>query len=115
MKSGSVRPRRYAARRNRAQGFSEAMPPSRPIPSINIKNEETCRLVQELAALTGETLTGAVNEAVRQRLERVRKSGRGDLAERLLAIGRECAAELGEDFRKLDVDALLYDEKGLPR
>jgi antitoxin VapB len=94
------------------------MPPSRPIPSINIKNEETCRLVQELAALTGETLTGAINEAVRERLERFRQkrhTRKAGLAERLLAIGRECAADLGEEYRSLDHDALLYDEKGMPR
>lgn len=31
---------------------------------LNIKNDETYRLVKELAKLTGETLTGAVTQAV---------------------------------------------------
>jgi predicted HicB family RNase H-like nuclease len=37
------------------------------------------------------------------------------LADRLLAIGRDCAARLGEEYRSIDHDALLYDDKGLPR
>ena len=38
--------------------------------SLNIKNEETCRLAAELARLTGETKTGAITVALRERLER---------------------------------------------
>ena len=69
---------------------------------LNIKSEEAHRLAQELAALTGETMTAAVTEAVRERLARVqRENGRG-LAERLLAIGRDCAAHLKEPFRSVD-------------
>ena len=82
---------------------------------LNIKSEEAHRLAQELAALTGETMTAAVTEAVRERLARVqRENGRG-LAERLLAIGRDCAAHLKEPFRSVDHGELLYDERGLPR
>ena len=40
--------------------------------SLNIKNAETYRLVRELAEATGESLTEAVGNAVRERLERVR-------------------------------------------
>ena len=36
--------------------------------SLNIKSAETHQLVQELAALTGETQTMAVTVAVRERL-----------------------------------------------
>ena len=38
--------------------------------SLNIKNEETCRLAGELARLTGATMTGAITVALRDRLER---------------------------------------------
>ena len=38
--------------------------------SLNIKNEETCRLASELANLTGETMTGAITVALLERLER---------------------------------------------
>ena len=60
--------------------------------SLNIKNEETHRLAQELARLTGESMTAAVTEALRERLERVRRERATGLADRLLAIGKDCAA-----------------------
>ena len=41
--------------------------------SLNIKNDETCRLARELASLTGETVTGAVTVALRDRLVRERR------------------------------------------
>ena len=86
-----------------------------PQMGLNIKNAETHRLVQELAALTGESMTAAVTEAVRERLDRVRRERGVSLAERLLAIGKECAAHLKEPFRSIDHGDLLYDERGLPR
>lgn len=83
--------------------------------SLNIKNDETHRLAQELASLTGESMTAAVTEALRERLERVRGERSGSLAERLLAIGRETAPLFKEPFRSIDHGDLLYDERGLPR
>ena len=80
---------------------------------LNIKNDKTYRLVEELAKLTGETLTGAVTQAVRERLDRLRRERR--LADRLLLIGKDCAARLKEPFRSGDHGDLLYDEHGLPR
>ena len=41
--------------------------------SLNIKNEETHQLARELAALTGESMTGAITVALRERLERERR------------------------------------------
>jgi antitoxin VapB len=82
---------------------------------MNIKNKEAYRLTKQLSKLTGESLTTAVTEAVRERLDRVRREQDVDLAERLLAIGRDCAAHLKEPFRTIDHDELLYDERGLPR
>ena len=82
---------------------------------LNIKNEETHRLAQELADLTGETMTAAVTEAVRERLDRVRGARGLSLADRLVAIGKDCAAHLKEPFRSADHGELLYDERGLPR
>jgi len=82
---------------------------------LNIKNEETYRLVEELARLTGETMTAAVTEAVRERLDRIRRDSDGPLSERLLTIGKDCARRLKEPFRSADHGDLLYDERGLPR
>jgi len=83
--------------------------------SLNIKNEKTHRLVRELARATGESMTAAVDKAVKERLERVRGNKKENLAERLLQIGRECAPLWKEPYRSIDHGELLYDEKGLPR
>jgi antitoxin VapB len=83
--------------------------------SLNIKNEETYRLAHELAGLTGESLTAAVTVAVRERLDRLRQSKKGTLSDRLLNIGKDCAAHMKEPFLTVEHGDLLYDEKGLPR
>jgi len=82
--------------------------------ALNIKNKETYKLAEELAELTGENMTQAVTEALRERLDRVRHP-RSGLADRLLQIGRDCAGRLKEPFRSMDHGDLLYDENGLPR
>ena len=82
---------------------------------MNIKNEETYKLTKQLAKLTGESLTTAVTEAVRERLVRVRSERGEDLAERLLEIGRDCAAHLKKPFRTIDHGEMLYDDRGLPK
>ena len=83
--------------------------------SLNIKNDETHRLAQELASLTGESMTAAVTEALRERLERVRREHKTGLAERLHAIGKDAAARMKEPWRSIDHGDLLYDERGLPK
>ena len=82
--------------------------------SLNIKSAEAHRLALELSRETGESLTQAVTQAVRERLDRVRGERRGRLAERLLEIGRESAPRLKQPLRTVDHGELLYDEKGLP-
>ena len=84
--------------------------------SLNIKNAETCRLAGELARLTGETMTGAITVALRDRLEREQR--RRDLparVQRLLAIGERCAAEMRPGPSAVEHGDALYDERGLPR
>ena len=84
--------------------------------SLNIKNKETCRLAAELADLTGETMTGAITVALRERLEReVSRRGAEARARRLLAIGRRCAGMLDNGASAAAHGDLLYDERGLPR
>jgi len=80
--------------------------------SLNIKNEQTHRLVQELAALTGESMTAAVTEAVRERLDRVRDKG---MKERIMKIAKESGPRWKEPYKSIDHGDLLYDEKGLPK
>lgn len=80
--------------------------------SLNIKNEETHRMAQELASLTGESMTTAVTEAVRERLTRVKSKG---MAERIMKLAKRCAPLWKEPFKSVDHGDLLYDEKGLPK
>jgi antitoxin VapB len=82
--------------------------------TLNIKNPETYRLATELARLTGETLTQAVTEAVRERLERVSRQRQKATAAELLAIGQRCAAHLHTPATSGEHATLLYDEQGLP-
>ena len=79
--------------------------------SLNIKNEETHRMAQELAALTGESLTAAVTEAVREKLARVKGK---TISERIAKIRKEVAKELKGE-RLPDHAELLYDDRGLPK
>ena len=84
--------------------------------SLNIKNEDTTRLIRELADLTGESMTGAVTEAVRERLQRLKDSeGRQGMADRIHAIAADMHARLPADFFDIDHGDLLYDEYGLPK
>ncbi len=84
--------------------------------SLNIKNAETYRLIRQLAELTGESMTGAVTEAVRERLERLTAAEqKAGMAERLHAIATDMRSRLPDDFFDIEHGDLLYDEDGLPK
>lgn len=83
--------------------------------AMNIKNPEAYRLAHRLAELTGESVTRAVTESLRERLERLETDRDGPLAARLLAIGRDCAGRLPDHARDVDHGDLLYGADGLPR
>lgn len=83
--------------------------------SLNIKNEDTHKLVQQLADLTGETLTEAVTVSVSERLKRVKGKKLTSLADRLLAIGKDCAGRLKGPIATVEHGQLLYNEQGLPK
>ena len=79
---------------------------------LNIKNEEAHKLAQEVATLTGENLSTAVTEALREKLARLRSNG---LTERLMDIGREFSSRMSAETRTFDIASELYDEHGLPK
>jgi antitoxin VapB len=81
--------------------------------SMNIKNAEAHRLARELAELTGESVTTAVLESLRERLERMEGPTADERAELMLAIGRRTAPRL--EGAETNHDRLLYDSWGLPR
>jgi antitoxin VapB len=82
---------------------------------LNIRNEETEELANALAKLTGETKTEAVTQALRERLQRVRRArAKRRLADELDEIAQHCSALPVRDPRTAD-EIMGYDENGLPR
>lgn len=81
--------------------------------ALNIKSPEADRLARELTATTGESLTTAVEAALRERLERERGRGRAaTIARRLHALGDEVRSLPVRDSRSAET-ILGYDEHGL--
>lgn len=82
---------------------------------LSIKSYETERLAREIAAKTGESLTGAIQTALQERLERLNRHQQN----------RNLANQLSEILRRVDRLPVLdsrgpdeivgYDENGLPR
>ena len=84
--------------------------------SLNIKNEETCELARELATLTGESMTGAITVALRERLERERRDrSLESRIQELQSIARRCASLLKNGPSAVEHGDYLYGEDGLPR
>jgi len=84
--------------------------------SLNIKNDETCRLASELANLTGETMTGAITVALQERLERELRSRSVEARlEAMRAIAQRCSKLLRPGPSAVEHGDFLYDEHGLPK
>jgi antitoxin VapB len=82
--------------------------------ALHIRNAEADRLARQLAQRTGESLTDAIVQSLRERLDRHPERARPtDLAAELLAIGRQCASLPQLDTRSAD-EILGYDDHGLP-
>jgi antitoxin VapB len=82
--------------------------------SLNIKSPEAHDMAAQLARLTGESMTKAVIEAIRERLERKRRErDREKIVAEAMAIARRVASYPRRDRRPHG--QLLYDERGLPR
>ncbi len=82
---------------------------------LNIRNQQAEELAAALARLTGETKTEAVTQALKERLERVRRTRAARrLADDLDEIALHCAQLPSRDTRSDDA-ILGYDEHGLPR
>lgn len=82
--------------------------------ALNIKNPEAERLARELAEATGENITRAVTQALRERL--IRKTGRVPdvtLREDIRRIQERVASLPVLDDRTPD-EIVGYDEHGLP-
>lgn len=82
--------------------------------ALSIKDPEADRLAREVARATGETLTAAVVQSLRERLLRIWRPKGRPLSAELLRIGERCAALPVLDDRSAD-QILDYDAHGLPR
>lgn len=88
---------------------------------LNIKNPSTEANIRALAARTGESLTDAIDTAVREKLERMKAAenerAEPPLLERLQPLLDAIAAEReakGDTRTSKELLDDLYDEHGLP-
>ena len=83
--------------------------------ALSIKNDEADRLARELAESTGESLTEAVINALRERLERITgRRSRPPVRDEIARMQARIASLPILDDRS-DSEILGYDETGLPR
>ena len=82
--------------------------------ALNIKDPETDKLARRLADATGENVTVAVRNALKEKIDRLPKRAGRSRFDELMAIGARCAALKDIDRRPPD-EILSYDEIGLPR
>jgi antitoxin VapB len=82
--------------------------------ALSIKSIETENLAREIAAKTGESLTGAIQKALEERLDRLNNNRRSHaLAAQIDDILQRVDAMPDLDARTPD-EIIGYDENGLP-
>ena len=86
---------------------------------LNIKKPSTEAAIRKLAAQTGESLTEAVESAVREKLERIKATSRpqtgAELLERLQPLLDAVAAKRTDHRSSQEIMDEFYDEYGLPK
>jgi len=83
--------------------------------ALSIKSMEVERMAREIAAKTGESITGAIQKALQERLDRLKRERRSQIVVSQL---QEILSRVDQlpvlDSRSPD-QILGYDENGLPR
>jgi antitoxin VapB len=83
--------------------------------ALSIKSIETENLAREVAAKTGESLTGAIQKSLEERLERLKTNRQSqNLAAQIDDILERVDAMPDLDPRTPD-EIIGYDDDGLPR
>lgn len=83
--------------------------------ALSIKSIEVERMAREISSKTGESLTGAIQKALEERLERLKQARRQPiLSSQLEEILQRVDRLPVLDPRSPD-EILGYDENGLPR
>ncbi len=80
--------------------------------ALTINHPDAELLVQELIACTGETLTQAVLNALRERIKKEKERRAISLKDELLQIGKQCAALPVLDNRRPE-EILGYNQNGV--
>ena len=87
--------------------------------SLNIKNEETHRLVRRLAELTGQSQTSAVEDAVRRRLAELTREDETPSPAASPTSWRSSAgqssAAMTDEVKQSTSNDFLYDDLGMPK
>jgi len=82
---------------------------------LNIKSEDAYELATRLAKLTGKSLTTAVTDALREKLEREERTrDKAAKIERVMALAADLRAHMTPPFSSSDPDE-FYDADGLPK
>lgn len=90
--------------------------------AVLIKDDDADRMIRELAERTGETITEAVKQAVRERLDRAVRRAQSPLTPDEIADRRKRVAKILTYFDSLpninehltEDEILGYDKNGLP-
>ncbi|MBX3093141.1 MAG: type II toxin-antitoxin system VapB family antitoxin [Cryobacterium sp.] len=82
--------------------------------ALSIKDPEADRLVRELAAATGESITDAARTAFAERLQRVRARAVPEADRALIRDIIERARKRKIVDTRTDDEILGYDENGIP-
>jgi antitoxin VapB len=82
--------------------------------AISIKSMEAERLAREIAAKTGESLTGAIQKALEERLDRLKNHRRNQALTTQLDDILHRVDELPARDSRTEDEILGYDEHGLP-
>lgn len=83
--------------------------------AMSIKSLEVERLARELAERTGESLTGAIQKALEERLDRLKKRKRDQLIKTQLEEILRRVDQLPIVDQRSPDEIVGYDENGLPR
>lgn len=81
---------------------------------LNIKSDDAYRMASRLAEVTGQSLTTAVTDAIREKLDReLHDRDREERLRQLREITADIRSRLGEPLPSSD-HSWLYDDDGLP-
>jgi antitoxin VapB len=82
---------------------------------ISIKSIEAERMAREIASKTGESITGAIQQALKERLERLKQQRRSEIMTNQLEEIVKRVQQLPILDARTPEEIIGYDEQGLPK